>query len=109
MRLDLIEPQDEASQAFRERDEILTLAEASAGIGVWDVDLATGLLRGTAQFYRSMGLEPTSEAVPIETTRRLRHPADHDRVLQGFDAALVSGEDYYESEYRIIRPDGELR
>ncbi len=105
----LIETQDGAFQAFRERDEILTLAEASAGIGVWDVDLATGLLRGTAQFYRTMGLEPTSEAVPIETTRRLRHPADHDRVIQGFDAALTNGLDYYECEYRIIRPNGELR
>ena len=53
---------------------MLTLAEASVGIGVWDLDLATGMLRGTAQFFRIMGLEPTTEPVPIETTRQLRHP-----------------------------------
>ena len=56
-------------QAFGESDKILALAEASAGIGVWDLDLATGLLRGTAQFFRLMGLEPTTDLVPIETTR----------------------------------------
>jgi PAS domain S-box-containing protein len=99
----------DAAQAFRESDGILALAEASAGIGVWDIDLATGLLRGTVQFFRIMGLEPTTEPVPIEMTRRLRHPDDGDRVLRGFDDAIASGADYFETEYRIIRPDGEPR
>ena len=93
--------------ALRER-EILALAEASAGIGAWDLDLTTGMLRGTAQFFRIMGLEPTTEPVPIETTRRLRHPDDRDRVLQNFEDTLASGADTVEAEYRIIRPDGEL-
>ncbi len=99
----------EASKAFGESDEILALAEASAGIGVWDLDLPTGLLRGTAQFFRIMGLQPTTELVPIETTRRLRHPDDSERVLRGFNDAVASGADYYETEYRIIRPDRDLR
>jgi PAS domain S-box-containing protein len=93
--------------AFRER-EILALAEASAGIGAWDLDLTTGMLRGTAQFFRIMGLEPTTEPVPIETTRRLRHPDDRDRVLQNFEDTVARGADTVEAEYRIIRPDGEL-
>ena len=41
----------------------LALAERSAGIGVWSIDLATGLVRATAQFFRIMGLEPTREPV----------------------------------------------
>jgi PAS domain-containing protein len=39
-------------QQLRERDEILTMAEQSAGIGVWDIDLATRTVRGTRQFWR---------------------------------------------------------
>ena len=35
--------------AFRARDELRTLAEVSAGVGVWDLDLTTEMLRGTAQ------------------------------------------------------------
>jgi PAS domain S-box-containing protein len=91
------------------RDELLTLAEEAAGIGVWDVDLATGMVRGTPQFFRIMGLEPTPEQVPIDIIRRLRHPADQQRVLRGFRDTLESGGANYEAEYRIIRPDGELR
>ena len=88
---------------------MLALAEASAGMGAWDIDLITGLLRGTARFFRIMGLNPTTEPVPIETTRCLRHPDDRDRVLRDFNDALARGADYIEAEYRIIRPDGELR
>ena len=88
-----------AARAFRESDEILALAEASAGMGAWDLDLTTGLLRGTVQFFRIMGLEPTTEPVPIETTRRLRHPDDGERVLKGFNDSLARGADYIEAEY----------
>ncbi|HET7879696.1 MAG TPA: PAS domain-containing protein, partial [Acetobacteraceae bacterium] len=92
-----------------ENDAILRLAEEAVGIGAWDLDLTTGLLHGTAQFFRIMGLAATGDPVPIETTRCLRHPADRDRVLRDFNAALARGDDHFETEYRIIRPDGQLR
>jgi signal transduction histidine kinase len=41
--------------------------------------------------------------------RALRHPDDRDRVLAGFREALDGGRDAYEIEYRIVRPDGQLR
>jgi PAS domain S-box-containing protein len=44
------------AEPSRAREEALTLAESSGGIGVWDVDLATGLARGTPQFFRLHGL-----------------------------------------------------
>ncbi|HEX2116344.1 MAG TPA: response regulator [Alphaproteobacteria bacterium] len=94
---------------LRAREDILALAERSAGIGVWDVDLETGLARGTPQFFRIHGLEPTTESVPMERIRALRHPEDREAVVAGFRRALESGADSYEIEYRIIRPDGEIR
>jgi PAS domain S-box-containing protein len=89
--------------------DALTLAEQSAGIGVWSIDLTTGLVRATAQFFRTMGLEPADGRVPMEAIRALRHPDDRDRVLDGFRHALSGGTDSYEVEYRIIRPDGQVR
>ena len=62
-----VSAQRRMEREFRERSEALTFAERSAGIGVWDVDIATEMLRGTAQFFRIMGLEPTTEPVSIET------------------------------------------
>ncbi len=96
-----------ADDAF-DRDA-LSLAEQSAGIGVWTIDLATGLVRATAQFFRIMGLAPTNEPVSMDVVRALRHPDDRDRVVAGFRAALDGGADSYEIEYRIVRPDGEER
>jgi PAS domain S-box-containing protein len=86
------------------------LAEQSAGIGIWDSDPATGLVRGTPQFFRLIGFEPSTEPVPIEVIRSVRHPEDQHRVLDGFRKAVDSGAKIYDSEYRIIRrTDGELR
>jgi PAS domain S-box-containing protein len=89
--------------------DALALAEQSAGIGVWTIDLTTGLVRATAQFFRIMGLEPTNDPVRMDVVRALRHPEDRDRVVAGFQAALDGGSDAYEIEYRIVRPDGSLR
>ena len=89
--------------------DALALAERSAGIGVWSIDLTSGLLRATAQFFRIMGLEPTTEPIPMDVVRALRHPDDRERVLAGFREALAGRADSYEIEYRIIRPDGSLR
>lgn len=94
---------------LRERDEILTLAEISSGIGVWDADLTAGTLRGTPQFFRLLGLEPSAEPVSMDITRGVRHPDDRERVMQGFRQAIANGSDAYEVEYRIILPDGQVR
>jgi PAS domain S-box-containing protein len=96
-------------QELRERSQILSLAELSAGIGVWDIDLASGLVHGTPQFFGIYGLDPASQWVPLETMRGLRHPDDGARVVEGFRRAVSSGADAYEMEYRIIRPDGQTR
>ncbi len=94
---------------FHDREELLDLAEEAAGIGIWDIELGPSLLRARPQFFRIMGLEPTDRPVSIETTRRLRHPQDRARVLQAMQDAAASGNDSYQVEYRIIRPDGEVR
>src|SRR3954466_2714971 len=97
-------------QQLRERDEILTMAEHAAGIGVWDIDLKGQTVRGTPQFWRVMGLPPTDQALPIETTRRLRLPEDRERIAEGFRNVLGNHAETFDTEYRIRRPsDGEIR
>jgi PAS domain S-box-containing protein len=92
-----------------DHEDVLSLAEQSAGIGVWDHDLATRQTWGRPQFFRNFGLEPTTDPVPIEQLRKLRHPEDSLKVVEGFESALKHFQETYETEYRIIRPDGEVR
>jgi PAS domain S-box-containing protein len=98
------------AQALAESHARLTLAEQSAGIGIWDTDLATDLCRATPTFFQLMGLPPTDKPFPNDLVRAIRHPEDLPKVVDGFRQALAEGRDTYEVEYRIVRPsDGQLR
>jgi len=104
------DPNDYSSinEAVRVRDEQLRLAEA-AGIGVWDIDIASDTVRGNAQYFRILGLEPTDEPVPMPLVRALRMSDDNEEVVAGFAQAIQSGADSYENEFRILRQNGEAR
>jgi PAS domain S-box-containing protein len=96
--------------ALKESQGLLALAEQSAGIGIWDTDLATDMVRATPTFFRLMGLPVSAQPIANDVVRAVRHPDDAARVRDGFREALARGVDSYEVEYRIIRPsDGELR
>jgi PAS domain S-box-containing protein len=97
------------ARQVRQRHEALDLAESSSGIGVWDTDLKTQTVRGTDQFFRIMGLQPMTHAVPMETMRGLRVPEDQARLAEQYERAIATGADFFESEYRIVRPDGQMR
>jgi PAS domain S-box-containing protein len=102
--------QDDLAEALKQSQDLLALAEQSAGIGVWDTDLATDMVRATPTFFRLMGLPVSPEPIANDVVRAVRHPDDAARVRAGFRDALARGIDSYEVEYRIIRPsDGELR
>ena len=98
------------ARALKESHDRLALAEQSAGVGIWDTDLATDMVRATPTFFRLMGLPVSTEPVANDIVRAVRHPDDAARVRDGFRQALARGLDSYEVEYRIIRPaDGEVR
>lgn len=94
---------------LRDRDEMLAQAELHAGVGVWDVDLVSRILVGTPQLFRLHGLQPALQPVPADTLHKLRHPEDAVRVADDFAARIGEGSDAYEAEYRIVRPDGQMR
>lgn len=91
-----------------ERDDLLTLAETSAGIGVWDCDLTTNLVRGTPQYFRLHALEPSHDPVPLDMVPIHREPADRARVAEAFAEAINGDAEKFEAEFRVIRPDGDV-
>jgi PAS domain S-box-containing protein len=96
-------------EELREREERLRLAEEAAASGIWEIDLATDTVRGTRQFFLIMGLEPTDEPVPMSRLRALRVLDDRQAVNRGYADAVERGVDFYESEYRIVHGDGQVR
>jgi PAS domain S-box-containing protein len=90
-------------------DERLRFAQLASASGIWEIDLTSDTVTGTRQFFLIMGIEPTDQPVPMARLRELRLPEDRDSVNRDFAAALGSGRDFLESEFRIRRADGQVR
>lgn len=77
-----------------------------AGLGFFEHDLTTGAV------YASAGAESIAgvQAPDFDAVVQMLHPADAPRVLQAIAQCQdPSGSGRLESEYRIVRPDGEQR
>ena len=96
-----------AEQKLRESAERLRQAEQSAGIGIWQLDLAKGevtLSEGAAVLsnYGSAPLRMT-----LEEMEPTLHPDDWHAMLANAAKARETGE--FVTELRVLLPDGKLR
>jgi PAS domain S-box-containing protein len=98
-----------------EVQELQRRLERAAKIGHWywrGVDKATDWRDGISEYSDSglalLGLKPGDKRFTNEEfIRRFVHPDDRGLVEQAFDSAADKGG--YALEYRIVRPDGEVR
>ena len=91
-----------------ESEQRRSMAIAAGRMGSWDWDWVNGDWMWDAGQYRIFGVEPDSFEVTSKNIQALLHPDDVD----GLRKAIVhfeSGARSYEGEFRIIRPDGEVR
>jgi two-component system, NarL family, sensor histidine kinase UhpB len=88
-------------------EDYIQLVRSSSGIGVWDWDVRTDLVKWTPELEVIFGLE--SGAVQTYKDFRQRvHPEDKPRLDRQFEA-VVHHQPRFELEFRIIRPSGEVR
>ena len=90
--------------ALQESEDTLLRAQAVAGIGSWRLDIDRDEVRWTPQAYRIYGL-PEGTPINFEAFLACVHPADRDRVMQAWQAALA-GADYH-IEHRVLGGGGE--
>ncbi|MDQ9171714.1 MEDS domain-containing protein [Oxalobacteraceae bacterium R-40] len=84
------------------------LAQKISHLGSWEIDLETGLLQCSDEFFRICGLEPQSREIDFEFTQSIVHPEDQAAAKSAVKAALIDNKPY-RVEKRIIRPDGTIR
>src|SRR5687768_2636268 len=99
---------DELVERVADREELLLQALRIAGVGGWELDLASGTLSWSEETYRIFGIDPQKEKPSADLFYRLVHPEDRARMLGNQTRSYETG-DIFDEEYRIIRPDGELR
>ncbi|MEO8122785.1 MAG: PAS domain-containing protein [Burkholderiales bacterium] len=97
----------------RERADALALSmeliSESVGVGLWTLDLETGVVEWNAQMYRLYGMPAEAAAPPAaHWMEDLAHPEDRARVARERKRSLGAGELDFETDFRIRQPDGSL-
>jgi len=98
----------QAQRSLEESERALRKAQRIAKMGHWKRNLKNDTVILSEELYHITGLPPHAYDGSRKTLYGLIHPDDRDYVLQFTSAAVDNGSDY-KLEYRIVRPDGELR
>lgn len=105
----------ESEAHLRRSEENLKIAVASlsagqkiAHLGNWDWDIETGEENWSDEQCRIFGYAPQSIRFSYEIFLDAVHPEDRDRVIDAVGDTLEGAAPYSE-EFRIIRPDGDVR
>ena len=97
----------ERARALARRIELVTEA---ARVGVWSVDAGRDSVEWNAEMLRIYGLAPGSAAPGLKRwIGELVHPDDRRALVTGRRQAVEQGRLDFETEFRIVRPDGEVR
>lgn len=95
----------------RQAAELLAVAQAAAGAGTWDIELASGLLHVCARGRELNGLpvqQEDEDDLTLEAWAQSVHPDDIDAVMAAIEAAAASGGSA-SVEFRVRQPDGRWR
>src|SRR5262249_13295589 len=83
-------------------------AQGLAQVGYWEPDLETDRLTWSDETYRIFGLRPQAQILNLTQLPALIHPEDQQRMVHAVAEALQGGR-RYDVEYRVVRPNSEVR
>jgi PAS domain S-box-containing protein len=98
----------EAERKLQHVQHVQNVFQKNAHLGSWEVDMSTGLLNCSDEFFRICGLEPQSRTIDHAFTQKITHPDDLALTVDKTKIALESRKPFL-IEKRIIRPDGSIR
>jgi PAS domain S-box-containing protein len=84
------------------------MAAEGANLGVWDFDIEKNTLTWDDRVFRLFGVDASNGLAPMSVWEQGLHPEDRRLYQEAAEGALSRGEPL-DIEFRIIRPDGEVR
>jgi diguanylate cyclase (GGDEF)-like protein/PAS domain S-box-containing protein len=95
-------------RALVQANERLSLAQRTAGAGVWDWDITNGTFTWSDELVQLFGLDPATATPTFDTWRSVVHPDDLERAEEVIAASLREQGPLF-NEYRIVLPNGAIR
>src|SRR6202790_1141019 len=99
---------EESTARLLESEQRRRLAIVAGRMGSWDWDWINGDWMWDEGQFRIFGVDPRSFVVTPASVQALLHPDDIDELRKAI-AQFNKGAKSYEAEFRIKRPDGEIR
>jgi two-component system cell cycle sensor histidine kinase/response regulator CckA len=98
----------QAIQALRTGEERMRFALEAAGVGIWDMDYTTGVIRWSEIIEAQYGLQAGTFGGTFEAFIERIHPDDRASALETLRSAMKAGSDF-SLLHRSIWPDGTMR
>lgn len=105
---DALDSERDALSAAKSAHLDLVHAQEMASIGSWTLDIATNRLTWSDQMFTLTGQDRRSYVPSLAGSLEMIHPDDRGRVATELMSAVNAGRSV-ELEYRLIRPDREVR
>jgi PAS domain S-box-containing protein len=99
---------EESHARLLESEQRRSLAIAAGKMGSWDWDWVNGDWMCDEGQYQILGVDPKKFELTPANIQSLLHPDDAQKLHDGW-ASFTRGAKSYEAEFRIVRPDGEVR
>jgi diguanylate cyclase (GGDEF)-like protein/PAS domain S-box-containing protein len=98
-----------SQQLLSKSEERYSLVVDAAGIGIWDCDVQTKKVFISTECGKILGINPDSDLDFFQEVKKRIHPDEIEYVTQIWEAYLRSKSSHYQSEYRIVLPNGKIR
>ena len=95
-------------RTLEEREERLSLALDGAQLGTWEINLQTGRMSASPRMNGMVGVQKDASTRRLDHWWERVHPDDRLR-LQTEIADAVARLTTFETEFRVVRPDGTVR
>ena len=95
------------TERLRQSEERRSIALSAGDMGSWEVDLVTGHLEWDDGPYRIFGVDPANFEPTVERIEAMMHPDDREK--HALAAIVGAGGSRFQVEFRIVRPNGEVR
>jgi PAS domain S-box-containing protein len=97
-----------AYRDVRESEQKLVQAQHVARLGYWERDVETSEVSYSEETYRIFGLARDLRTLETVQLAERLHPDDRHIMVDAYDRAIGGGP-RYDVDYRVLRPDGEVR
>ena len=95
-------------EALRQQGMMLSEAQSIGHMGHWRWMVGANDIQWSDEIYNIFGVQRDEFTPALDAVNHMTHKRDVGRLLQAFQRAIIEQNDY-DMEFRIIRPDGEVR